>query len=92
MDQASLQGCPFVVDETPHCAWDWDPIKRNRDFLNGVDPRHYEFLTQMYETALQARKPSTRRLRFVLRTPKPSRPSSPFWARPFRRLTALQLG
>jgi len=53
MDQASLQGCPFVVDETPHCAWDWDPIKRNRDFLNGVDPRHYEFLTQMYETALQ---------------------------------------
>jgi hypothetical protein len=35
----------FVTDQTPHCFWDFDVREKNREFLEGIDPEYYQYIS-----------------------------------------------
>jgi hypothetical protein len=42
----------FVVAERPRCIWVSDPIARNVEFLQNVDPGYFEYLAKVHEEKL----------------------------------------
>ena len=38
----------FVVGDNPMCIWGWDLNITNRQFLENISPKHYEYLAETH--------------------------------------------
>lgn len=43
----------FLVDTTPHCAWDYDMAKHNRAFLDQIDPKYFIHFVKVHAPLLE---------------------------------------
>ncbi len=37
----------FAVNETPYCVWEHDLLERNMEFLNGIDCKYFEYVSEV---------------------------------------------
>ena len=43
-----VQNSIFVVNEEPYCIWEIDIAERNREFLDGIDVKYFDYLLNVY--------------------------------------------
>lgn len=43
----------FVTDETPHCFWDFNNVKRNLDFLSSIDAGYFRHIANIHSEFLE---------------------------------------
>jgi hypothetical protein len=47
-----LQYVKFVIDETPHCLWDWNLKRHTLNFLDTVDPEYFGYIAEVHRESL----------------------------------------
>jgi hypothetical protein len=58
MNQSSLQNSIFVVNEEPFCIWEIDFLKRNMEFLNGIDTEYFDYVLKVHLNSDDEKKAS----------------------------------
>ncbi|RQW82350.1 MAG: hypothetical protein EHM79_18530 [Geobacter sp.] len=43
-----IQNSIFVVNKEPYCIWEVDIVKRNDEFLDGIDTNYFEYLLKVH--------------------------------------------
>ena len=51
IDQNTMVGRPFAIDEKPYCIWDPDLDELNLEFICGIDSEYWAFLADTYLAA-----------------------------------------
>lgn len=52
-EPARLPHIKFVVNETPYCFWDLDVHGKNLEFINKIDPKYFEHVSEMHGELLE---------------------------------------
>ena len=50
----------FAVGDTPYCEWDWNLERRNREYLESLDPAYFEYVGHVNLANLEAEDPKDR--------------------------------